>query len=131
MSKKYSPEEVLKILRVCNTHPVDCAECPACDDGCDKFDTELLAADTIEELLAQVRWIPVEERLPELVPVTQISGHGYSEAVQICTSGKKIMAAVYSDAGWIFPETFWQAEGENVTHWRPVVGNLPWAKEGA
>ena len=125
--RKFSPEDVLKILRACNTPGIDCRNCPA--DHCGDFNTELLAADTIEELLAQVRWIPVGEKLPELIPCNAGDGHGYSEAVQICTNGKKVLTAIYSDAGWLFAEIFWQASDDTVTHWRPVVGNLPWATE--
>lgn len=134
MSKnKFSPEDVLKILRACNANkPISerCPGCPAYFGGCSDFDNETLAADTIEEMLAQVRWIPVGERLPDLIPCNAGDGHGYSEAVQICTDGKKVLTAVYSDLGWIFDGGFWGAWDETVTHWRPVVGNLPWAEEG-
>lgn len=132
--KKFSPEDVVKILRVCNdrTRPVEdrCAECPDEFPRCCDHTNGLMAADTIEELLAQLRWIPVGERLPELIPCSAGPGHGYSEAVQICTDGKKVLTAVYSYEGWIFDEGFWEAWDESVTHWRPVVGNLPWAGEG-
>ena len=133
--KKFSPEDVLKILRACNSHGLTaqkrCAACPASGGGCADFGNEEIAADAIEELLAQVRWIPVGEKLPELIPCNAGDGHGYSEAVQICTDGKKVLTAVYSDLGWIFDGGFWDAWDETVTHWRPVVGNLPWAEEGA
>ena len=154
--RKFSPEDVLKILRVCNdrTRPVEdrCAECPDEFPRCCDHTNGLMAADTIEELLErrqmdadvmqeqkeriveledQLRWIPVTERLPELIPCNAGDGHGYSEAVQICTDGKKVLTAVYSDLGWIFDGGFWAAWDETVTHWRPVVGNLPWAVEGA
>lgn len=147
--KKFSPEDVLKILRACNTPGIGCRNCPA--DLCGDFNGELLAADTIEELLErrqmdadlmqeqkerivevenQLQWIPVGEKLPDLIPCNAGNGHGYSEAVQICTDGKKVLTAIYSDLGWIFDRGFWEAWDETVTHWRPVVGNLPWAEEG-
>lgn len=129
--KKYSPEDVAKILRACNTPGSDCRDCPA--DHCSEFNSSLLAADAIEELLAKLeaqRWVPVGERLPALVPCGAAPGHGYSEAVQICTDGKKVLTAVYSHEGWIFARGFWEAWDEEVTHWRPVVGDLPWAGEG-
>lgn len=132
--KKYSPEDVLRILRACNNHGSTaqerCAKCPAKDTGCTDFGNEEIAVDAIEELLEQVRWIPVGERLPDMIPCNAGNGHGYSEAVQICTDGKKVLTAVYSHEGWIFDEGFWEAWDETVTHWRPVVGNLPWAGEG-
>lgn len=132
--KKFSPETVVKILRACTNPTYRCDGCPAlnAEGDCDApSHLLLLAADTIEELLAQVRWIPVGEKLPELIPCNAGDGHGYSEAVQICTDGKKVLTAVYSDLGWIFDGGFWAAWDETVTHWRPVVGNLPWAVEGA
>lgn len=91
--KKFSPEDVVKILRACNnTAPtVDerCAGCPDAFPQCLDRHSDLLAADTIEELLerrqmdADVmqeqkeriaeleealtdrRWIPMTERLPD------------------------------------------------------------------
>lgn len=132
--KKFSPEDVLKILRACTALGKSikerCCICPANNAGCSDFSNEVVAADAIEELLAQVRWIPVGEKLPELIPCNAGDGHGYSEAVQICTDGKKVLTAVYSDLGWIFDGGFWAAWDETVTHWRPVVGNLPWSGEG-
>lgn len=139
--KKFSPEDVLKILRACNSHGMTaqerCAACPASGGGCTDFGNEEIAADAIEELLTEVkelrerlRWRSVEEELPELIPCNAGDGHGYSEAVQICTNGKKVLTAVYSHEGWIFARGFWEAWDEEITHWRPVVGNLPWAKEG-
>lgn len=86
--KKFSPEDVLKILRVCNADG-DCAGCPLRGTPCGDFNNEVTAADTIEELLerrqmdadvmqeqkARIteleealtdrRWIPMTERLPD------------------------------------------------------------------
>lgn len=86
--QKFSPEDVLKILRACNANkPISerCPGCPANFGGCSDFDNETLAADTIEELLErrqmdadlmqaqkerivelenQLQWIPVGEKLP-------------------------------------------------------------------
>ena len=150
---KYSPKDIASILRVCNSGSRSCAGCKLDEDKCcDNVNIELQTADAIEELLErrqmdadlmqeqkeriveleeQVRWIPVWEKLPELIPCNAGDGHGYSEAVQICTDGKKILTAVYCDLGWIFDAGFWDACAETVTHWRPVVGDLPWAEEGA
>lgn len=132
MSKrKFRPEEVVEILRHCASPALQCDGCQAISDkGCCAAPNFNGLADIIEELLEQVRWIPVGERLPELIPCNAGPGHGYSEAVQICTDGKKVLTAVYSHEGWIFDEGFWEAWDESVTHWRPVVGNLPWAREG-
>ena len=127
--KKFSPEDALKLLRAC-TGARGCDGCPPDGLDCGNYNNEVIAAEAIEELLAQVRWIPVTERLPELIPCNAGDGHGYSESVQICTDGKKVLTAIYSDLGWIFDGGFWEAWDETVTHWRPVVGNLPWAEEG-
>lgn len=127
--KKYRPEDVLKILRFCATG-ASCDECPMTQHDCANTTHAQLSAEVIEELLAQLRWVPVGERLPDLIPCSASPGHGYSEAVQICTAGKKVLTAVYSHKGWLFDKGFWDAWDETVTHWRPVVGNLPWAGEG-
>lgn len=68
--KKFSPEDVLKILRVCNSD-AGCVGCPLRGSPCGDFTDEVYAADAIEELLAEVkelrerlRWRSVEEELP-------------------------------------------------------------------
>ena len=69
--KKFSPEEALKILRVC-TWGGSCDECPLDGLGCGNYSNEVIAADAIEELLTEVkelrerlRWRSVEEELPD------------------------------------------------------------------
>lgn len=69
------------------------------------------------------RWIPVTERLPKLIPCS--AGTAYSEAVNILTSGRKVITAIYDGIDWIGPFRFWDAEGEEVTHWTPVLLPLP------
>lgn len=69
------------------------------------------------------RWIPVEERLPKLIPCR--AGTAYSEAVNILTSGRKVITAIYDGIDWIGPFRFWDAEGEKITHWAPVLLPLP------
>ena len=74
--RKYSPEDVLKILRACTacgkTIRERCAECPANHGNCTDFSNEVVAADASEELLTEVkelrdrlRWRSVEEELPD------------------------------------------------------------------
>ncbi|MDO5544910.1 MAG: DUF551 domain-containing protein [Eubacteriales bacterium] len=65
------------------------------------------------------RWIPVEDRLPKLIPCG--AGTAYSEAVNVLTSGRKVITAIYDGTGWIGPFGFWDAEGEEITHWAPVL----------
>lgn len=69
------------------------------------------------------RWIPVTERMPELIPCG--TGTAYSEAVNILTSGRKVLTAIWNGTDWISDAEFWEAEGEAVTHWAPVPLPLP------
>ena len=80
-----------------------------------------------EELLANgvtvQQWIPVEERRPDLIPCS--AGTGYSEAVNVLTSGRKVLTAIWDGSGFIADADFWDAEGEEITHWTPVFLPLP------
>lgn len=69
------------------------------------------------------RWIPVAERLPELIPCR--AGTAYSEAVNVLTSDRKVITAIWDGTDWIGPFRFWDAEGEEITHWTPVLLPLP------
>lgn len=69
------------------------------------------------------QWIPVTERLPELIPCS--AGTGYSEAVNVLTSGRKVITAIYNGTCWIGSFGFWDAMGEEITHWSPVLLPLP------
>lgn len=71
----------------------------------------------------QRRWIPVTERLPKLIPCS--AGTGYSEAVNVLTSGRKVITAIWDGTDWIGPFRFWDAEGDEITHWTPVLLPLP------
>ena len=68
-------------------------------------------------------WIPVSERLPELIQCN--AGTAYSEAVNVLTSGRKVMTAVWDGTDFICPMAFWDAWGEEITHWQPVLLPLP------
>ena len=69
------------------------------------------------------RWIPVTERLPDLVPCS--AGTAYSEAVNVLTSGRKVLTAIWDGIDFIADAEFWEAEGEEITHWTPVLLPLP------
>lgn len=77
----------------------------------------------IAELEAQSRWIPVTERLPDLIPCD--AGTAYSEAVNVLTSGRKVLTAIFDGDGFITDAAFWEAEDEKATHWTPVLLPLP------
>lgn len=64
------------------------------------------------------RWIPVEERKPNLIPCN--AGTGYSEAVIVLTSGRKVMCAICDGIDWFGPFGFWDAWDEEITHWMPL-----------
>jgi len=64
------------------------------------------------------KWISVKERLPDLIPCN--AGTAYSEAVIVWTSGKKAMIAVYDGISFVCPMDFWDAWGEEITHWMPL-----------
>ena len=69
------------------------------------------------------KWIPVTERLPALIPCD--AGTAYSEAVNVLTSGRKVMTAIWDGTDFIADAEFWEAEGEDITHWTPVLLPLP------
>lgn len=74
------------------------------------------------------RWIPVAERLPDLIPCD--AGTAYSEAVNVLTSGRKVLRAIWDGEDFIADTDFWDAEGEEITHWTPVLLPLPEPPKG-
>lgn len=74
------------------------------------------------------RWIPVTERLPKLIPCS--AGTAYSEAVNVLTSGRKVLTAIWDGTDFIADADFWDAEGEEITHWTPVLLPLPEPPKG-
>ena len=73
-------------------------------------------------------WISVEDRLPDLIPCN--AGTAYSEAVNILTTGRKVFTAIFDGDDFIGDAEFWEAEGEEVTHWTPVLLPLPQPPKG-
>ena len=90
----------------------------AVDDAC------ILAVAALREQ-EQRRWIPVTERLAKLIPCS--AGTAYSEAVNVLTSGRKVLTAIWDGTDFIADADFWGADGEEITHWTPVL--LPLRKE--
>ena len=64
------------------------------------------------------QWINVKDRLPDLIPCN--AGTAYSEAVIAWTSGRKAMIAVWDGSDWVAPFDYWEAWGEEITHWMPL-----------
>lgn len=71
-----------------------------------------------EHFAGDSRWIPVTERLPDLIPCN--AGTAYSEAVIVWTEGKKAMVAVWNGKYFLCAEEYWDAWGEKITHWMPM-----------
>ena len=69
------------------------------------------------------KWIPVTERLPKLIPCN--AGTAYSEAVNVLTSGRKVLTAIWDGFDFECDARFWGAEGETITHWISVLLPLP------
>lgn len=74
------------------------------------------------------KWIPVSERLPDLILCD--AGTAYSEAVNVLTTGRKVLTAIWDGFDWICDAEFWDAEGEEITHWTPVPLPLPEPPKG-
>ena len=64
------------------------------------------------------KWIPVTERLPELIPCN--AGTAYSEAVIVWTDNRKAMVAVWDGIDFLCAAGYWEAWGEKITHWMPL-----------
>ena len=93
---------------------------------------DIFAKDVTRELLANgvtvQKWIPVAEGLPKTIPCN--AGTEYSEAVNVLTSGRKVLTAIWNGSEFIADAAFWDAEGEEVTHWTPVLLPLPEPPKG-
>lgn len=116
-------------------------KCEACPRVCpedyqkmvEKYSRACQERDRANEMLQKRqekhRWIPVTERLPKLIPCR--AGTAYSEAVNVLTSDRKVITAIWDGTEWIGPFGFWDAEGEEITHWAPVLLPLPEPPEAA
>ena len=123
--KKFSPEDVLQIHRACTAYEKTiaerCAVCPANGERCADFCNEVVAADAIEELLAQVRWIPVGERLPDLDDGAVLQdGELTAVKVLVAIEGAKRSTELYFDGEEFFDYTGDEIIPYRVTHWRPM-----------
>ncbi len=82
----------------------------------------------IAELRSVQEWISVKDGLPKLIPCD--AGTAYSEAVNVLTSGRKVLTAIWDGFDWICDSEFWDAEDEEITHWSPVLLPLPQPPKG-
>ena len=106
MSDYISRDAAKKILSMMLTD--NAAEC-----ACNLIDSVLPA-----DVEPANRWIPCSERMPDLKPCN--AGTAYSEAVNVWTTGRKIMVGVWDGTDWIAPYDFWEAWDEQITHWMPL-----------
>ena len=114
-------EQLVKSLRACGRN---------CCDDCVFFKEKIVcnvknleAADLIEQQAAKIaeleakapRWIPVEERLPEVHQNTR-----KSDAMLVYTRRKLFMVAVWNGIDWLAPMDFWDAWGDEIVYWMPL-----------
>ena len=90
-----------------------------CDDLAEAADRIEAQAKEIEKLRAQLpRWIPVEERLPELDELVLVIASGKPKE-NITLDNAVELATLYSD-GWCL-EMCPEWTGATVTHWMPLL----------
>lgn len=77
----------------------------------------------LERLRDSRRWVPVTEKMPDLIPCD--AGTAYSEAVNVLTAGRKVITAIWDGTEFIGDAEFWEAGNEKITHWTPVLLPLP------
>lgn len=97
-----------------------CKECYYADeDGCcDKCCVDNAAFEPKRPNERVLEWISVKDRLPELIPSK--GTRAYSETVLVWTSGRKMMCAVWDGIDFLCAMSFWEAWGEEITHWMPL-----------
>lgn len=74
-------------------------------------------------------WISVKDRLPDLILCR--AGSAYSDAVIVWTSGRKAMIAIYDGIDFLCAADYWDAFGEEITHWMPLPEPPNEPEEGA
>ena len=86
--------------------------------GCARHWAEVIADGLIAHGVTVQEWISVKDRLPDLIPCN--AGTAYSEAIIVWTSGRKAMVAVWDGIDFLCATDYWEAWGEDITHWMPL-----------
>ena len=100
--------------------------CPTTEKPCYECLVDYLLDNGVtfaKDIDAPSKWIDVNIKLPALIPCG--AGTAYSEAVNILTSRRKVLTAIWDGTDFISDAEFWDAEGEEITHWTPVPLPLP------
>jgi hypothetical protein len=84
---------------------------------------ETLADYLIAHSVTVQEWISVKDRLPDTIPCS--AGTAYSEAVNVLTDGRKVLTAIWDGTTFLCDADYWEAWGEKITHWTPVLLPLP------
>ena len=108
---------------------IDCASSaePSVSEHMDAF--EAAYRNGYEAAKKESGWIPVWERLPETIPCN--AGTEYSEAIVVLTDNNIVLTAVYDGTDFICDASFWEAEGQNITHWKSVLPLPKTPEDGA
>lgn len=90
--------------------------------------SEEIADNLIAHGVTVQEWISVKDGLPNLIPCG--AGTAYSEAVNVLTTGRKVLTAIWDGFEWICDAEFWDAEDEEITHWASILLPLPQPQKG-
>jgi hypothetical protein len=88
----------------------------------------LIAEELIAEGVTVQEWISVKDRLPDIIPCS--AGTAYSEAVNVLTDWRKVLTAIWDGTTFLCDADYWEAWGEKITHWTPVLLPLPQPPKG-
>lgn len=114
-------ERLIELLKEANTETTAKIERGEINDTITGW--EFLADHLLANGVTVQRWIPVTERLPDTIPCG--AGMAYSEAVNVLTTGRTVLTAIWDGMEFIADSEFWEAEGEEITHWASISLPLP------
>ena len=116
---QFRNEAMAEFIRLCKGNDFNKLTLLTIGDSIDRLHEKFSAIPTVDV----VKWIPVMERLPDTIPCG--AGTAYSEAVNVLTTGRKVLTAIWDGTDFIADAEFWEAEREEITHWVPIPLPLP------